>query len=434
MLSDFRWGSFSIRKLCAEVLKNIWMVISVMIITFLGADLLDRAVFAPVYTSESIVAVYPFNTLYTLDSSTDTWDAVVSVTSVFNSDMFRAGLEAQIGKMDGRSFYAGQITNTNMVKLKAESPDPADAYKTIRAVINYYEVFSTRLPEQSSLEILLQPEIPFKISRRSALHKYRVLLTLFMGAVMGALLVLLYAARPTYKTVGAFKRTYTDVRCFILSPITKDCKWQARKTSSRNKKNRENDIKTAAVELRQFMRSCGKKSVFLTSADQEDSKAEVTVSLAKEFSDQGYKVVLIDTDFKKPSLESFFGSIEHSSQGSLWDVLKGKCTAEKAVVSLPGEGLQGIFFGDESAEDDFSYSAEDVISLLDALNNLADVILVNGKTWNSANDVVIWSESVGVTLVVCSQDKTDFRTLDNMLEEIRNGNSVFAGCVLNGFS
>lgn len=433
MLSDFRWGSFSIKKLCIEVLKNFWMIIAVMIITFLGTDLLDRAVYTPMYTSESIVAVYPFNTLYSLDSSTDTWDAVVSVTSVFNSDMFRVGLEDQTGQLGGRSFSAEQITNTNMLKLRAESPDPADAFKTIRAAINYYEEFSSSLPEQSTLEILLQPEISFKVSDKSPLHKYKVLLTLFMGFAVGALLVLLYVARPTYKTVGAFKRTYKDVRCFVLSPMTKEHKRTVQKDRSRKKKSREQDIRTTVVELRQLLRHYGKKSILLTSSDPEDGKAELAVSLAKEFADQGYKVVLIDADFRPLSLESFFRNIENSTGSSLLDILKEKCTAEEAGVSFSEERIQVISAGDESTEDDFSFTAEDVIFVLNALTSLYDVILVNGKIWNSATDVCVWSESVGATLVVCGQDKADFRTIDVMIEEIGNGNSVFAGCVLNGF-
>lgn len=191
MSYDFRWGGLSIRKLCSEMLGNFWMIIVSMVITFLGISVLVELTSVPLYTSNAVVAVYPFHTLYTLDGSTDTLDTAASVGSVFNSAAFQDGLEERIGKVDERSFMSAQISNSNMLMLEAESPSSADAYITVRTAIEYYSVYSDQLPRDVELEVVSQPDVSYTGTNESKLLKYRPLLTLFIGASVGSLLVLM---------------------------------------------------------------------------------------------------------------------------------------------------------------------------------------------------------------------------------------------------
>ena len=69
MSNEFHWGGINGKSLCKAVLSDIWMVFAAMIISYLGIGMAGNMMYTPSYTSSSVVAVYPFNRMYTLEAS-----------------------------------------------------------------------------------------------------------------------------------------------------------------------------------------------------------------------------------------------------------------------------------------------------------------------------------------------------------------------------
>ncbi len=429
MPQDFRWGGIDFKKMCKEVFRNFWMIPAVMVTAFLGISLLDHFTFSPMYTSRAVVAVYPFDNLYTLDIATDSMDAVNSVNSVLNSDMFLIDLEKEMGKLKERSFYSSPISNTNMLVLEARSPTPADAYLTLRHVLKSYRKYAGQLPGNSTLEVLSRPEIPFKATNESKILRYRLLLTLFAGFSMGCLLLLLYIGRSTCKTAGAVRRQYKEARFYTLPPSG-----NGRKKGGRAKVDRRmKAMALTAMELFQLTRALGARTLFFTSAARKEGKTDLVLDLAGELSAMGRRITVVEGDMKHPAMLSLAEEAENTPEGALQDVLQGKTGISESVFHYEEKDCMILPARQESFQDDYTFTATEASALLRALEKETDLILIDGGTWDHSGEAGIWLEAADASFAVFAPDRASFEKGDRLMEDLEKGRKPFAGVILNGF-
>ena len=432
MTNELHWGGINGKSLCKAILSDIWMVIAVMIITYLGLGIAAGMKDTPLYTSNSVVAVYPFNKMYTLENSSDALETVSAVNEVFNSDMFLTGLKDRLSEPEGFSLYSQQINGTFMLMLTASSASPENAYQTLRTALDYYEEISPHLVGDSHLEILTEPDFPTAVSNSSKILQYRPLLTLFMGFAMAGFLALMYAVRKTYKTSSAIGRYYKNIRFFKVKASAPDKGSRTNKKKSGKVPNRE-AMKKTALELLQMLRAKNGSSIFVTSASNNEGKEDITLSLAREMAAFGKSVIVIETDSENSELAEYIGISDEQPRYTISDFLQDKADFNSVLANLPEDNVKVIFADKIDVQDDFSDMANDVGKILEQAEKLADVILVDGCIWTGSRDELIWKKEADTTLAICRQDKADFFAIDRMMTDLRENNPDFLGCVLYGF-
>ena len=160
MSNEMHWGGINGKSLFKAVVSNIWMVFAVMVITYLSLGIAGNMKDTPSYTSSAVVAVYPFNQLFTLEDSSSALETVGAVNEVFNSDIFRTGLKDRQEKPVDYSLKSQQIDRTLLLTLSVSSSSPENAYQILRAALDYYGEISSHLVGDSHLEILTEPDFP----------------------------------------------------------------------------------------------------------------------------------------------------------------------------------------------------------------------------------------------------------------------------------
>ena len=413
MTDELHWGGINGKSLCKIVAIDIWMVFVAIVITYLGLGIADSMLNTPSYTASTVVAVYPFNKMYTPEASSGALETVSSVNNVFNSDMFRTGLEERLKEPMDFSLTSQQIRGTYILMLSVSSPSPENAYKILQSALNYYREISAHLVGDSYLEILTGPDFPSSITNDSKILKYRPLLSLLMGFAMGCFLILMYIMRKTYKTATAIRKSYRNVRFFRVTASA------SKKNSSRNKRKsvivpNSETIRKTAIELIQILRDKKAKSVYITSAASGECKMDITVSLAREFAGSGKSVLILETDPENSEIQD---SVD----------------LERAAAGLSDQSIKVMYADKNSMQDDYSSMTKEVDEVLEQSALLADIILVDGCTWTGSRDDLIWKEAVDTYLAICKQDTADFYVIDRMMTDLRKSNSDFLGCILYGF-
>ena len=117
MTDELHWGGINGKSLLKAVVSDIWMVLAVMIITYIGLGAAVSLRSTPAYTSSAVVAVYPFNKMYTVETSSEALGTVGAVNEVLNSEMFRTGLEEHLTEPADFSFSSEQIDRTYILIL-----------------------------------------------------------------------------------------------------------------------------------------------------------------------------------------------------------------------------------------------------------------------------------------------------------------------------
>lgn len=413
MLNELHWGGINVKSLCKAVLLDIWMVFAVIVITYLGLGIFENMRYSPFYTSNTVVAVYPLNKMYTPEDSAGALETVSSVNELFNSNMFVTGLKERLTESVDFSLTSRQISGTYILMLSATSSSPESAYVTLRTALDYYKEISSHLVGDNHLEILTEPDFPIIASNESKILKYRPLLALLFGFAMAGFLFLIYILRKTYKTASAIQNSYKNVQFFEVEAVASGKHKYGSKRNYGSIPNQQAMRKTA-IELLQMMRAKKKNSVFITSAVSGEGKTEITVSLARELAVAGKTVIILETDPENSEIQE---AVEYV----------------KVIGDLTDQNIKVIFADKDNEQDDFSDMAKEVENKLEMTGNLADVVLVDGRIWTGSKEDLIWKEATDTSLAVCRQDKADFYAIDRMMTDLRENNSDFLGCILYGF-
>ncbi len=413
MLNELHWGGINVKSLCKAVLLDIWMVFAVIVITYLGLGIFENMRYSPFYTSNTVVAVYPLNKMYTPEDSAGALETVSSVNELFNSNMFVTGLKERLTESVDFSLTSRQISGTYILMLSATSSSPESAYVTLRTALDYYKEISSHLVGDNHLEILTEPDFPIIASNESKILKYRPLVALLFGFAMAGFLFLIYILRKTYKTASAIQNSYKNVQFFEVEAAASGKHKYGSKRNYGSIPNQQAMRKTA-IELLQMMRAKKKNSVFITSAVTGEGKTEITVSLARELAVAGKTVIILETDPENSEIQE---AVEYV----------------KVIGDLTDQNIKVIFADKDNEQDDFSDMAKEVENKLEMTGNLVDVVLVDGRIWTGSKEDLIWKEATDTSLAVCRQDKADFYAIDRMMTDLRENNSDFWGCILYGF-
>ena len=296
MTEGFLWGGINIRKWFGFFLRNIWMVIAAMIITYLGTDLVDKHIYTPRYTVAAVAAVYPESSAYryhTIETISNLSSKTGDMNSVFNSDLFQSGFHNYNPSMKDCTIKSSHIANTGLLVLRATSGSRENALKGIQAALDFYSRFSGDITGASEIKVVSGPKGPYQASGGSKIHNHRQSLCYLSGWMMAGLLLFIYLARKTYKTEHCIRKRYKDIRFFSL-PFIKSGPEYKKGIPSKNK-SRE-PIKKLALEIKQVLHKCDKKTLLVTSfADKEGGTAVIT-ELARELAEQNESVILIGTE------------------------------------------------------------------------------------------------------------------------------------------
>lgn len=178
------------------------------------------------------------------------------------------------------------------------------------------------------------------------------------------------------------------------------------------------------------------KTLLISSGAAGEGKTSVAVNLAATFVAENKKVLLIDANFRRPSLQTIFSKTEvqdeqvRQSEFGLSSLLMGLCSYEDAKRSNVLEGLDIIDAGplpSNPAELLGSYRMEQLIK--DRRKNY-DYIIVDGPPVLLVSDAKVLAKIVDSTVLVLNAGSTRRGAALRTIHELRAIDAPIVGCVL----
>ncbi len=180
------------------------------------------------------------------------------------------------------------------------------------------------------------------------------------------------------------------------------------------------------------------KVLLVSSGKARDGKTSVAVNLASTFVAENKKVLLIDTNFWRPSLHKLFpvnGSSDefdandHADIG-LSNLLNRHNTYQEVIRSTDVEGLDIIDSGPLPFNPAELISGPQIKELIEAQRNKYDYIIVDGPPVLLVSDVKMLASMVDGTILVFNVNTTRRGAAQRTIRELREVNANIAGCVL----
>jgi capsular exopolysaccharide synthesis family protein len=172
------------------------------------------------------------------------------------------------------------------------------------------------------------------------------------------------------------------------------------------------------------------RALLVSSGAAGDGKTSVAVNLAATFVTGNKKVLLIDSNFRRPSLQTIFPKPVEQSKLGLSSLLLGQCGYQEAIRPSGIEDLDIIDSGPMPANPAELLSTLRMEELIKEQRKNYDYIIVDGPPVLLVSDAKILAKIVDATVLVFNASSTRRGAAQRTIRELKTVNANIVGCVL----
>jgi len=170
------------------------------------------------------------------------------------------------------------------------------------------------------------------------------------------------------------------------------------------------------------------KTLMITSPEPDSGKSTILANLAASIAQSGKNVVVVDSDFGRPSLHKLF---HLPYENGLSDVLFKLSTLEAALKTTSVYGVKVLTSGTIPSNSGDLLESNRVAEVIEALKGMADIILFDSPPLLAVADAATMAPLVdGVLLVVARHIATD-KSVQSALQQLEQAGANIIGSVFN---
>ena len=416
------WTDLSPVCVLRRILREIPVILAMGLIAAMLTLTAAQCLYQPEYTASATVAVNAKNASYAsvFSNLTTTSEIANTFTTLFGSDVFKtlSAEEQSEQQMSGR-LTASVVPETNLLQLKVTAPEPVAAFRTLRFVLDHYDVISQHIFQNIVLRELDPPVVPAEPSnplQLAALAKRAFLLGM-LGMV--ALLLAIIVLSDTVQTADAVSRKL-DAKLFGTIHHEEKNKTLHAKLKHANKGLLitmpaagfyfTEEIQKLATRTVQAAERHHARVLLITSVAENEGKSTVAANLALALAQQDRKVLLIDADLHKASQYKLFRRRVRKSD-ELAEYLSGRAELQPDASEL--------------------LASERMRAMLMQLREEMDLIILDTPPMALFSDAEALAELADLSLLVVRQDCVAAKRLNDAADTLKQCRAHFLGCVFN---
>ena len=174
------------------------------------------------------------------------------------------------------------------------------------------------------------------------------------------------------------------------------------------------------------------KTILITSALPEEGKSTTAINLAISLAKDSKKVLLIDADLRKPSLQRYLRVRPGTMQG-LSAVLANQVSAKEAIGYYEILGIDLMMAGTRPPNPAELLALPKMKEMLDGLRNDYDYIIVDAPPGSVITDASILSSIVDGVVLVVRQNFSKHQDVLKIKESLKRVNANILGVVINNY-
>ncbi len=438
-----RIDEINLRSVVIALIKNFWVAVILCVSVLLCLSAATKVFYKPKYTSSATFMVSAKDGTNAYNSLTTTQSMASVFVEVFNSEILREKIEKQMGTEEFDGVINTQIIpETNLLIVSVTSDTPETAFKGLNLIVENYHTISDYIFANAQLEVIKDPLVPIAPSNPLDMKKLKLLALALTAVLSIGGIVCLCAIRDTVQTPKAARRK-VDSR--LLRTIHHEERNKTLRSKFRKKNSaplitnpliskgfiEDNLSLCSAVEY--HMRKHNQKVIMVTSAGENEGKSTVTANLALALAEKNKNVLLLDCDFRKPSLHKIFETTIPKNQ-AFSEYLARK--TDDPTPYLTKLDKYGITLG-------FSYANNKSVSslinngklseLIEEMRDKTDYIILDTPPMLAAADSEMLAQLTDTALLVVRTDYMHTVAVNDCLDNLRKCAPEVVGFVLNNY-
>lgn len=436
-MNKFSTARFNLYTIIRDTLYNWWVIILALITGFVGSVCYFNFIYKHHYESSMTISINLSG--YTNEATALSLARTIEITEklddVFQSNAMKDVVTKAIGRPITANISASQIPETNLVVVTSTDVSPENAYETLLAVHNNYTKVTDYVFSNVIIRTIVNPTMPNTSSRLMTSLKMGVIIGMLFAIGVTAIIVLISFLRDTVKGPDDVEREL-DTKLFgVINHI----KGQGANIPSAKRPMVINNtfvgsgFAKIAVKIESLRRTKNAKVFMLTSVTENEGKTSCSVNTALALTQNGHKVLLIDCDLKRPSVQYFFNQNKEDFEGmNLSDFLINGGDINRYLKRDEKSGLYilGNINGVKGSAE--LVASERFSQLVSTVKDVFDYIIVDTPPYGMVADAEIISELVDATILVVRQDVVSIKDINDVIHNLEK--TYLAGCILNDVS
>jgi tyrosine-protein kinase Etk/Wzc len=171
------------------------------------------------------------------------------------------------------------------------------------------------------------------------------------------------------------------------------------------------------------------RTLTVTSAGPEEGKSTTIANLGVSFAQAGKKVLIVDTDMRKPTQHTIF---ELSNAEGLSSILAGDHSFTQAVKATPQEGLHVLTCGPLPPNPAELLDSQRMTNLIEEMKNLYDLVLFDAPPIIAVTDASILASRLDGLILLLGVNKVTRKAARHALQLLGRAKVKVHGMVVRG--
>ncbi len=425
-----------------DVLRNLWVIVIGAIAVGMIVNMSVKSDFQSTYsTKTTFVVTSRTSSNYTYSNLSAASSMASSFSNILNSRLLQKKVcqDLELPSFNATT-SARVIKGTNLMTLQVTSDSPYNAYRIIRSIMNNITGLTQYVSSDMVMEVLQDPKVPTGADASfTALNQ-----TLKAFALTGAVLVVVFMYLSYRKeTIKGDKDLEDKLDAHCLGMVYHDAAYPSLRAFLTGKKNRHlvtdlsakfeyvERFKKIGANISSNARRHDAKIILVTSVREHEGKSTVSANVALSLAQQAHKVLLIDGDLRRPTLQNLFLRKKDKLPATLGDLLTGKASLMDALWFDKRRKLYLLLNNKNYTNSTDIVSSPNMKSLLESATEFFDFIIIDSPPMSLMADAEVLVDLSDLSVLVVKYDGVLAPDLNDAIDSLRDCRAHFAGCILN---
>jgi len=374
-------------------------------------------------------------------------DSASRLKNILESRELKDTVAKELGlkEFEGKT-SAQTLGESNLLEITVRSKSPFISYKEAESILNNYTRFSGDLVGGTELRVLERPKVQENPEHPLENVKYSIICSGLVFLIICALLALKSYMRDTVHNSAEVE---SKIDAKLLATITHEEKHRRGKRRIGGEKasilitdpvtsfRYTEDMRKLAARIRNEMSEKNQKVLLVSSAMENEGKSTVSANIALAMAQINPKVVLVDMDFRKPSMYKIL-NLQNENFVDLGEIIgkglkPGADDFSKEVQSMlckvPGTELSCVLCRKSVPQAVEKYS-ELLRSILEELKKDADFIIIDTAPLSLVSDAEELATMADTSAIVIRQHWVEAKEINDTIDALGGRENVL-GCVFN---
>ncbi len=326
------------------------------------------------------------------------------------------------------------VPGTRIIKIQTTYTDPAESVRITNTIASVFASYVGKLTKSDTISLASDAVLPKEPSgpRRLMYTLLALLATAFLGVMVVLMIAVLDTKVRSDQVITEKFNLSVLAQVQDYSKVIDKFKRQPRVGGHTLYECLDDNIREQVKLLSLNMRFAAMdeplRSIMIVSTTAQEGKSSLSTMLASQMGEDGKRIVMIDLDFRHPSLGKFVGA---RGKYDLLSYLEEKCTINQLIVKTP---IPNVFVIDAKQRASLAtriFESKKFDELLEMLYKAFDTVIIDTPPIGLFVDGAVLSTKASGVVLVVADGKVDFKSLSATVSQLRRGNANLLGCVLN---